>query len=142
MSWIKRAHKQQAVTPSVPDMHIRNRYHHHFYETTGGYDPEQDGSDQRWGRIMIRCTRCGEERRVGYSLAEMQGRGGCTRKGGLPWQVGDLVIIKTDLYFDGQLVTEVEGFDSEGNILTYSPGRPRYHCTSKPEDVRPYNGKW
>jgi hypothetical protein len=99
---------------------IKNRNQHHDFQAIGGYDPELDGDDSRWGRALVKCNRCGEERRIGVSIGEVNIGGGCVRKGSVePWQPGDL------LSRHGALDQYVKMLDI-GLVLTWNAGG-HYH---------------
>lgn len=100
---------------------IKNIRARHDWKITGGYDPEQDGPDPQWGRMAIRCRRCGEERRVFQALS-MDAPGvalGCVRNGKPSWQRGDL-LVRDGQYLD-QFVRRLRG----GRVLTWDGGH--YH---------------
>jgi hypothetical protein len=79
---------------------VKNRGETHHFEVVSGYDPDADGPDPRWGRVGVVCRRCGEERRVFISPAELARESGCLRSGpDEPWQSDDL-LIRDDLYLD------------------------------------------
>jgi hypothetical protein len=108
---------------------VKNRRETHQFEIVGGYDPGQDGPEPRWGRVAVKCARCGEERRVGCSPADLALQSGCVRRGpDQPWQRGDLLVR------DGYLDEFVRLSPEDGKAVTWN-GTWEF---SDPALLRPY----
>jgi hypothetical protein len=74
--------------------YIKNDRKRHCWKITGGYDAAQDGPDPWWGRIAVRCQRCGETRRIFSAVDDIGLRYGCIRKGNPDaWQKDDLLVL-------------------------------------------------
>jgi hypothetical protein len=118
------------VTPEAPAQRIKNRHVDHDFEVTGGYDPEQDGDDPRWGRVAVKCSVCGEERRVACSPRELKLIGGCYRRGTAEsWQRYDLLVTK------GGALDEFVSYLDDGRVLTWNTMAYREYDRS---ELRPY----
>ena len=104
---------------------MRNHYVDHDFDAIGS-----ENVGQGITLAKVRCRKCGEERRVGASIAEVNLTGGCLRKGpDKPWRRGDC-LVREGVYLDWYEKTL-----PSGRILTYNLGG-HWH-DSDPMDVRP-----
>lgn len=97
---------------------MKNRRVPHDFHVSGGYDPQQDGGDPRYGRIEVTCGICGEARRIYNEIAEVNSHGGCVRSGPAePWERGDLLIREEA---DGRFNDQFVGVLPNGRVVTWN----------------------
>jgi hypothetical protein len=124
------------TTPPAPPRtyEFKSRNRRHTWKVTGGYDPDQDGDEPRWGRVAIECTTCGETRRVGrdaYAENAIGLRYGCLRTSTSPqFERGDLVALP-----DGRL-DEFVAYLSDDMAVTYNAGGHSHE--ERVEDLKVY----
>jgi hypothetical protein len=117
---------------------------HDFKKVAGsGYDPKQDGPDPKWGRIDVYCPVCGEERRVGVTISELNRMvGGCIRDwNGKTFALGDQLAAPcpAGTMFGNQVVT-FRRYMKDGRLWVSSNGNLGEYAVN-PEDVEPLLGE-
>lgn len=107
---------------------VKNRREYHNFRVVSGYDPERDGDDPQWGRVAVECRTCGEQRRIGCSIAEVNTLGGCVRHGNTKPKHYDHVVTPEG-YLDYYI-----NLLPNGKVSTYNAGGT-YH-ENNPEDLK------
>jgi hypothetical protein len=101
---------------------MKNRREAHAFRIVGGGDPEQDGPDPQFWRVAVECARCGETRRIGAPLDEVNAGGGCRREGpDEPWQRGDLLVAR------GVFLDEYQDTLPGGMVITWNGQYREWH---------------
>lgn len=113
----------------------------HDWQITGGYDPEQDGEDERYARYAVQCKKCKEERRVGATFDDFifACSSGCIRTNfNGRFQRGDLVTVEKEDGFGGERLDHFLNYVEGDMAATSNAGGGTYiQPVSK---LKPYGG--